>query len=335
MKSYQPLIEVLPYLQEAVEAAAVAAAEVAGSGDKTKSDQAATTAMRNALNKVPGKIKVVIGEGVRDQAPMLYIGEELGQNRSLAEEETVVIAVDPLENTKAAAKDLPNAITVLAASTGKGLFSAPDIYMEKLVVGPALAGSVDITKPVEVNLETMAQTKGVKIKDLEIVILDRERHQELIERVSKSGAKIRLIADGDILGGLSTLVPNARVDALMGVGAAPEGVITAAAVKALGGEMQAKFVTREEEESGKLVGAGDLETDRVYRESDLASGDNLVFVFSAVTQTEIVAGVSFFSGGAQTETFLLTQGPLLGKKIAKIKTLHLTTGTKDAVSLSF
>lgn len=313
----------LPYLIKAVEEAAISAAEVAGSGNKTKSDQAATEAMRQVLNQSPVKIKVVIGEGERDQAPMLYIGEELGGRSSRGSKESLVIAVDPLENTNASAKDTLNAITVLAAASEGGLLGAPDIYMEKFVVGSEAAGAIKLDEPVVSNLERIAKKKAKNVTELKVVILDRERHAALIKSVRQAGARIRLIADGDVLGAISALVPDSGVDALIGTGAAPEGVIAAAAVRCLGGQMQARFVTNIEEETGQTVKAGQFETGKVYGEKELAPGEDLVVVFTGVTGGQFIDRVRFQPSAVQTETILLSTGPKVGNNIRKIKSYHL------------
>jgi len=303
--------------------AAIAAAKTAGLGDKKYADKCATEAMRKAFNAIPFKGKVVIGEGERDKAPMLYIGEKLGERsqKNLAE---IDIAVDPLENTNAAAKALPNAISVMAASEKGGLLGAPDIYMEKLVVGPKATEKIDITAPVEENLKNLAKTLGKKVTDLRIVILERDRHQDLITRIRKVGSKVKLIPDGDILGGLSAIVPNTGVDALMGIGAAPEGVITAAAVFCLGGEIQARFVVSKEEESGRIVSAQGLDTKRVYKTRDLISGNQVLFCCTGVTDGDVVQGVKFLEGEVETQSLVIyknqkeTQAFLVNSVKAKV-----------------
>ena len=284
--------------------AAVAAATAAGLGEKKYADKCAAEAMRRAFSLIPFKGKVVIGEGERDKAPMLYIGEELGDRlqENLIE---VDVAVDPLENTNAVAKALSNAIAVMAASEKGGLLGAPDVYMEKLVVGQKAVGKVDIAASVEENLKNLAGALNKKVADLEIVILDRERHQNLITKIRKVGAKIKLILDGDVLGGLSAVVQNTGVDALMGIGAAPEGVITAAAVYCLGGEMQARFVTSKEEESGRIISAKGLDPNKVYKTRDLVSGNQVFFCCTGVTNGDVVEGVKFLEEGIKTQSFVL------------------------------
>lgn len=291
-----------------IQRAAIAAAKVSGSGDKKDADKKATEAMRKAFNSIPFKGKVVIGEGERDKAPMLYIGEELG-DRSRGDLLEIDIAVDPLENTNATAKALFNAIAVMATSEKGGLLGAPDVYMEKLVVGPQAKGKVDITASVKENLESLSRALEKETADLKIVVLDRERHQELIQEIKETGAKIKLIPDGDVLGGISALIPGTGIHALMGIGAAPEGVITAAAVRCLGGEMQARFVTSKEEESGKVISAKGLDPNKVYKTEDLVSGKEVFFGCTGVTKGDVVNGVQFLEDGVKTQSLLLYHSP--------------------------
>jgi fructose-1,6-bisphosphatase II len=284
--------------------AAIAAAKAAGLGDKKYADKCATEAMRKTFNSIPFKGRVVIGEGERDKAPMLYIGEELGRRSGKGLME-IDIAVDPLENTNATAKALPNAISVMATSEKSGLLGAPDVYMDKLVVGPKIVGKVNITAPVEKNLINIARGLKKKVNELKIVILDRERHHDLISKIRKTGAKVKLIPDGDVLGGLSAIVPGTGIDALMGIGAAPEGVITAAAVYCLGGEMQGRFVTSKEEESGRIIKAQGLDPSRVYKTKDLVSGKQVFFCCTGVTDGDIVKGVKFSEEVVKTQSIIL------------------------------
>src|SRR4051794_22756136 len=228
------------------EAAAIAAARTMGQGDRKYSDQVAVEAMREVMETVPMRGRIVIGEGERDEAPMLYIDEEVG-DRNASEEvratfPEVDIAVDPLEGTNLCALGANNAIAVLAASERGGLLNAPDIYMDKIVVGPSCRGAVDIDAPVEENLKNIARRLGRDIEDLTVICLDRGRHKSLIESVRNAGARIRLISDGDLSAGISAAVAGTNIHALMGIGGAPEGVITAAAMKCLNGEIQAKLV---------------------------------------------------------------------------------------------
>src|SRR5438093_9810269 len=230
-----------------VEAAAVASAQTMGQGDRKYSDHVAVEAMREVMDTVPMRGRVVIGEGERDEAPMLYIGEEVGGGFGVGEEVAescpeVDIAVDPLEGTNLCALGANNAIAVLAAAERGGLLNAPDIYMDKIVVGPSSRGVVDIDAPVKDNLKNIARRLGRDVEDLTVIVLDRSRHRKLIADVRETGARIRLISDGDLSAGISSAVAGTNIHALIGIGGAPEGVITAAAMKCLNGEIQARLV---------------------------------------------------------------------------------------------
>jgi len=295
-------------LLDVTQMAAVSAARAAGHGDKNAADEAAVNAMRKSLGDIRGiKTVVKIGEGERDKAPMLFIGEEIG-NGSFQ----IDLAVDPLENTNATAKLGPNAICVLAASNPGGLLSASDGYMDKLVVGPKVAGKINIKNSVEANISIIAATLNRDIDDLTITVLDRDRNQELIRRIIATGARAQVIADGDLIPGILTCISGASTHALMGIGASPEGVVTATAVKMLGGEMQAKFWPRNEEDKNRLISMG-IDLNKVYNQDDLAKGDHLIFCVTAVTSLStatkhILDGVSFFGGGAKTNSLLITKG---------------------------
>lgn len=286
--------------------AAISAARAAGHGNKNAADEAAVNAMRTNLGNIRGvKTIVKIGEGERDEAPMLYIGEEIG-NGSFQ----IDLAVDPLENTNATAKLGPNAICVLAASNPKGLLSASDGYMNKLVVGPKVAGKINILNTVEANISIIAATLNRDVDDLTITVLDRPRNEELISRIIATGARAQVIADGDLIPGILTCISGASTHALMGIGASPEGVITATAVKMLGGEMQAKFWPRDEEDKERLISM-EIDLNKVYTHNDLAPGEHLIFCVTAVTSLStatkhILDGVSFFGGGAKTNSLLIT-----------------------------
>jgi fructose-1,6-bisphosphatase II len=285
------------------EAAAIASARVMGRGDRMGADKLATEAMRKAMDEIEMQGVIVIGEGERDEAPMLYIGEEVG----LAGEEApaIDIAVDPLEGTNLVATGSSNAITVLAASERGGLVHAPDTYLEKLCVGPTAAGHVDITKPPAENVHLIAEALRRRPEDITVIILDRPRHQDLIAEVRSTGARIKLISDGDLSAAISCAVSGTGVHAVMGIGGAPEGVITAAAMRCLGGEIQARFKYRNDEERarGERMGHGDEK--RIYRTEDLASGDNLVFAATGVTPGDLLEGVRFFGGGARTHSLVM------------------------------
>jgi fructose-1,6-bisphosphatase II len=291
----------------ATEAGAIAAARLMGRGDRDGADRAAVEAMRRAMEEAEISGTIVIGEGERDQAPMLYIGEKVGNPDAATH---VDIAVDPLEGTNLVATGSPNATAVLAAAEPGGLMHAPDTYMRKLIVGPQVAGHVHIDDPVDQTINTIAQRLGRNVWDITVVILDRPRHDELIARVRATGARIKLISDGDLTAGLSVAVSGTGVHAVLGTGGAPEGVLTAAALKCLGGEIQARFAWRSDEEKERARGMGvDVDdVDRVYRTNDLASGERVVFCATGVTDGELLRGVRFFGGGARTHSLVMAYG---------------------------
>jgi fructose-1,6-bisphosphatase class II len=284
------------------EAAALASAKWVGKGDRHAADQAACDAMRRTLNSFDLYIRIVIGEGERDEAPMLYIGEELG----LSGGQHIDLAVDPLEGTNLCANGLPNAISVIAATTeGEGwLMHAPDCYMDKLVVGDAVRGSVDIRQPVEANLRAIGKCLGKKVDDLMVGVLDRPRHSQLIADIRKAGARIHLVTDGDITLGLAAIDEETGIDALMGIGGAPEGVITAAAIRCYGGDMQARLVFRNEEERARAAKMSNGDLDRVLHVEDMAKG-NVVFAATGITSGDLLRGVRFTSTGAITESIVM------------------------------
>jgi fructose-1,6-bisphosphatase II len=301
------------------EAAAIASARFMGRGDRTGADQAATEAMRRTLDEVEMAGSIVIGEGERDEAPMLYIGERLGEARPGHPE--VDIAVDPLEGTNLVAMGVGNAITVLAASEKGGLLNAPDTYLEKLCVGPVAAGHVDIRLPAADNLGRVAQALGRRVTDLTVVILDRDRHAALIEEVRITGARIKLIADGDLSAAISCAVSGTGVHAVMGIGGAPEGVLTAAALRCLGGEIQARFRFRNDEERERTERMGtSTDEERVYTTTDLAPGENIVFSATGVTEGDLLQGVRFFGGGARTHSLVMGYQ---SKQVRFVDTVHM------------
>ncbi|HEX2883844.1 MAG TPA: class II fructose-bisphosphatase [Candidatus Limnocylindria bacterium] len=289
----------------ATEAGAIAAARLMGRGDRDGADQAAVTAMRKAMDDAEISGTIVIGEGERDEAPMLYIGEEVGNAAAAV---AVDIAVDPLEGTNLVASGSPNATAVLAAAEPGGLMHAPDTYMEKLIVGPTAAGKVSITDPIEKTLNTIAESLGRKVWDITVVILDRPRHEELIREVRAAGARIKLIPDGDLTAGINAAISGTGLHAVMGIGGAPEGVLTAAALKCLGGEIQGRFRWRsdEEKERARTMGVDVDDAERVYFTNDLASGDAVVFCATGVTDGELLRGVRFFGGGARTHSVMMS-----------------------------
>ena len=281
------------------EAAALAASRLVGMGDKMAVDEAGTEAMRSVLNSLDIRGTVVIGEGEMDEAPMLYIGEVLGSGKH-----EVDIAVDPVEGTVVTAKGLPNGLAVIAISEKGGLMHAPDCYMEKLVVPPPAAGRVNLDWPVEANLAAIAQSLDRTVADLLVVILDRDRHQELIERVRGAGARVKLIGDGDVVASLAVGVRGTGVHALMGSGGAPEGVLSAAALKCLGAEIQGRFIAEDEAMRQRFARMG-VDEGRIYRTADLAPGRQMAFSATGITDGELLDGVRRFGGGARTHTVVM------------------------------
>jgi fructose-1,6-bisphosphatase II len=303
------------------EAAAIASARFMGRGQFDEADLAATEAMRRTMDEAQIAGTIVIGEGERDEAPMLYIGEQVGRSDPSGEAAAVDIAVDPLEGTNLVATGQGDAITVLAASERGGLTHAPDTYLEKLCVGPVAAGAVDITHPPAENCHRIAEALRRKVQDITIIILDRPRHEDLIAEVRSTGARIKLITDGDLSGAISCAVQGTGVHAVMGIGGAPEGVITAAALRCLGGEIQARFRFRNDEErerATRMMGSAD--EDRVYRTEELASGDHLVFAATGVTNGELLQGVRFFGGGARTHSLVMGYQT---KQVRFVDTVHM------------
>ncbi len=297
------------------EIAAINAARAAGFGDKNAADQAAVKAMREYLNTIEFKGRIVIGEGERDNAPMLYIGEKLGKGSG----PKIDIAVDPLENTNATANLAPRAIAVLAASDKGGLFHAPDMYMNKLIVRSEAAGKVDLDAPVRKNLKAIAKALKREIEDLVVVVLDRARNEDLIRDLRKAGARVRLIPDGDLMPGIAVCMRGTGVHAVMGIGAAPEGVMTAAALRCLKGEMQARFWPKNKKEEKRLKKMGGSLKKKYFTE-DLASGDHIIFCATGVTNGDVLDGVRFFGGGARTHTLIMTN---MMNKIRFIDTTHV------------
>ena len=281
-----------------VEEAAIAASRTMGMGDPNGSDQAAVESMRRSLDTIAIDGTIVIGEGERDEAPMLYIGEKVGSKNHNAPI-SVDIAVDPLEGTNLCAYGRPGAISVVALAERGKLLNAPDTYMEKLAVGPAARGKIDLRKSPTENLKAIALALGRDLNDLTVVILDRPRHEELIREVRSVGARIRLIEDGDVAGGVATCFPETGVDVLMGIGGAPEGVITAAAVKSVGGDMQGRLKPRNDEEIVRARKMGVSDLNRIYTAEELAQGE-VMFAATGVTSSDFLRGVRFFGGGAET-----------------------------------
>jgi fructose-1,6-bisphosphatase II len=303
------------------EAAAIASARFMGRGARDEADQAATEAMRRAMDETDLAGTIVIGEGERDEAPMLYIGEQVGRHDDGGAVAAVDIAVDPLEGTNLVATGQGGALTVLAASETGGLTNAPDTYLDKLCVGPVVAGCVDITAPPAENAHRIAEALRRKVSDITIVILDRPRHADLIAEIRGTGARIKLISDGDVSAAISCAVQGTGVHAVMGIGGAPEGVITAAALRCLGGEIQARFRFRNDEErerAKRMLGHAD--EDKVFRTEDLAGGEHLVFAATGVTAGELLQGVRFFGGGARTHSLVMAYQT---KQVRFVDTVHM------------
>jgi len=300
------------------EAAAIASARFMGRGERDEADRAATEAMRATMDEVEMRGTIVIGEGERDEAPMLWIGEPVGVRREGMPE--VDIAVDPLEGTNLVAHGQGNAITVLAASERGGLVHAPDTYLEKLCVGPIAAGQVDIRDTPTENVRRIAAALKRAVTDITVVILERPRHDPLIAEVRATGARIKLISDGDLSAAISCAVSGTGVHAVMGIGGAPEGVITAAALRCLGGEIQARFCFRNDEERARAARMGHTDESRVYTTTDLAPGDSLVFSATGVTEGDLLQGVRFFGGGARTHSLVMAYQT---KTVRFVDTVHM------------
>src|SRR5215469_4663696 len=302
-----------------VEDAAIASARTMGMGEAHASDQAAVESMRRCLDTLPISGTIVIGEGERDEAPMLYIGEKVGSGRN-GEPMTVDIAVDPLEGTNLCATGGAGAITVLAASEHGGLLHAPDCYMEKIIVGPACKGAVDIDAPVKQNLKAIARRLMRGVDDLVVVVLDRPRHQKLINDIREAGARIRLISDGDLSAGIAAAVAGTGVHAVMGSGGAPEGVLTAAALRCLNGEILGRLVVKDEAQKERMQEMGIRDVKRVYNTPELAPGKTLVFAASGVTDGNLLRGVRFSGDGSHTHSIVMNSTPA---RVRFIETTHL------------
>jgi fructose-1,6-bisphosphatase II len=288
-------------LVRVTEAAALACARFMGRGDAHGADQAAVTAMRRAFDNVDIRGTVVIGEGERDEAPMLYIGERVGSGYG----PEVDIALDPLECTNSVAFGRDNALAVIALAQKGHFLHAPDTYMEKIAVGAKAANAIDLSRSVEENLESIAAAKGYDLEDLTVVVLDRPRHEELIQRIRKVGARIHLIPDGDVSAAMATAVESTGVDVLVGIGGAPEGVLAAAALRCMGGAMQGRLKFRSDEEKQRAQRMGIVDHDRIYSETDLARGDSIIFATTGVTDGDMLDGVRFSGDGAETHSMVM------------------------------
>jgi fructose-1,6-bisphosphatase class II len=303
-----------------VENAAIESARTMGQGDRPLSDQVATEAMRKTMDTVPMHGTIVIGEGERDAAPMLFIGEKVGSSKDQPGALSVDIAVDPLEGTNLCATGAGGAITVLAASERGGLLHAPDCYMEKIVVGPAAKGAVDLEAPVKHNLKAIARRLQRGVDDLVVVVLDRPRHQQLIADIREAGARIRLIGDGDLSAGIAAAVAGTGVHAVMGSGGAPEGVLTAAALRCLNGEIQGRLVVKDDAQKERMQAMGIRDTGKIYTTGELAPGRSIVFAASGVTDGNLLKGVRFFGDGTRTQSIVMTHTPA---RVRFIDTVHL------------
>ena len=281
------------------EAAALSCARLNGRGDETAADQAAVDAMRRAFDALAIDGTVVIGEGERDEAPMLYIGEKVGSGGP-----KVDIALDPLEGTTICATGAPNALAVIAMADGGNLLHCPDTYMAKIATGPVGKGVVDLDKSPTENLNALAEAKRCKVEDLTVIILSRPRHEAIIQEVRKAGARIRLIGDGDVSAAIATTKPETGIDLLLGIGGAPEGVLAAAALRCVGGEFQGRLAPRNDEEIERARKMGVTDIKKKYQIEELAAGD-VMFAATGVTDGDYLRGVHFFPGGATTQSVVM------------------------------
>jgi fructose-1,6-bisphosphatase class II len=314
------------------EKAAIAAARTMGYGKRKYSDQVAVESMREELNRLKMRGSVVIGEGERDKAPMLYVGEPLGRGWTEGEiYPEVDIAVDPLEGTNLCATGAPNAIATLACSEKGGLLNAPDIYMDKLVVGPTAGDSVNLKNSVGENLGQMAEAFKRDVDELTIIVLDRERHHDLIAQIREAGARIKLISDGDLSAGISAAIRGTGVHGLMGIGGAPEGVLTAAAMRCLNGRMQGRLKPLEKWQEDRLKAMGFNDSGKIYETAELASGNDIIFCATGVTDGDLLRGVRFFGGGIRTSSLFMS---LKTNTIRFVDTIFREEGSKLAVSFS-
>ncbi|WLD93186.1 class II fructose-bisphosphatase [Alkalihalobacillus sp. AL-G] len=288
-------------LVRVTEAAALASARWMGRGRKDEADDAATSAMRDVFDTVPMKGTVVIGEGEMDEAPMLYIGEKLGTGFG----PRVDVAVDPLEGTNIVASGTWNALAVLAVADHGNLLHAPDMYMEKIAVGPESVGKVDINAPIIDNLKAVARAKNKDIEDIVAVVLDRKRHERIVEEIRDTGARIKLIQDGDVAAAINTAFEDTGVDILFGSGGAPEGVLAAVALKCLGGELQGKLLPQDDKELARCKKMGITDIERVLMMDDLVKGDDAIFAATGVTDGELLKGVRFKGTAGTTQSVVM------------------------------
>ncbi len=303
-----------------VEQAAIACTRSIGNGDRKASDLLAVESMRATMDALPIDGTIVIGEGERDQAPMLYVGEKLGMGQG---HPAIDIAVDPLEGTNLCATGANNAITVLAASERGGLLHAPDLYMQKLCVGPAAKGKVHLDAPPAENLKIIAEALHRQVGEITVVVLDRPRHAKLIEDIRKAGARIHLIGDGDLSAAISAAVSGTGVLAVMGIGGAPEGVLSAAALKCLGGEIQGRLIVDANTASREKAEGLGVDFGRIYKTDDLAPGEHIIFAACGVTQGNLLDGVRLFGEGMRTSSLILNRRP---RRVRFVDTVHVKEG---------
>ncbi|MGA2082764.1 MAG: class II fructose-bisphosphatase [Holophaga sp.] len=303
-----------------VEQAAIACARSIGNGDRKASDRLAVESMRRTMDELPIDGTIVIGEGERDQAPMLYVGEKVGKGQGWP---AIDIAVDPLEGTNLCATGANNAITVLAASEQGGLLHAPDLYMQKLCVGPAAKGKVHLDDPPARTLKTIADALRRPVGEITVVVLDRPRHTQLIADIRAAGARIHLIGDGDLSAAISAAVSGTGVHAVMGIGGAPEGVLSAAALKCLGGEIQGRLIVDSNTASREKAEGMGVDFGRIYKTEDLAPGEHIIFAACGVTQGSLLDGVHLFGEGVRTSSLILNRIP---RRVRFVDTVHVNEG---------
>jgi fructose-1,6-bisphosphatase class II len=312
-----------------VEEAAIACASSIGHGRRKHSDKLAVEAMRTAMETVRMDATIVIGEGERDEAPMLFIGEKVGMGADLdGDHPQVDIAVDPLEGTNLCATGAPNAIAVMAATEKGGLLHAPDLYMEKLVVGPSAKGKVSLDAPIHETLQIIAKSLDRQVSEITVTVLDRERHAQLIADIRKAGARIQLIGDGDLSAAISAAVSGTGIHAVMGTGGAPEGVLSAAALKCLNGEIQGRLKVDTNTASREKAEAMGVDFGRIYYTDDLCPGKQIVFAACGVTHGNLLKGVLHFGHGLRTSSLILTYG---ARQVRFIDTVHIKEGENVTV----
>jgi fructose-1,6-bisphosphatase II len=315
-------------LVRVTEAAAMAAGRWVGRGDKNGGDGAAVDAMRQLIGTVSMRGIVVIGEGEKDEAPMLYNGEQVGNG----EGPWCDVAVDPIDGTTLMAKGMPNALAVLAVAERDAMFDPSAVfYMEKLAVGPDAAGHIDITKPVGDNIRAVAKAKEIDVRDVTVTILDRPRHEQLVSEVRATGARIRFISDGDVAGAISAARPSTGVDMLVGVGGTPEGIIAAAALKCMGGEIQGRLWPKDDEERAKAIAAGH-DLDRVLTTDELVRGENVFFCATGVTDGDLLRGVHYRAGGCTTQSIVMRSK---SGTVRLIDGYHRLTKLREYASIDF